>query len=177
LLNPLRHDLHELDRDIEVQEIHIVVLQTVLEKAPGPDGYIGAFFKACWDIIKHDLVGAISEIFDLRAGCWNLPNSANIVLIEKKEGAQYIGDYRPISIMHSISKLLAKIFANRLSPHLDSLISRSRSVFIKGRSIQDNFQYVQGAVNHFYQSKTPVLLLKLDITKAFDSVRWKSWNK
>jgi retron-type reverse transcriptase len=95
------------------------------------------------------------------------------VLLEKKEGAQYIGDYRPISIMHIISKLLAKILANRLAPRLDSLISRSQVAFIKGRSIHVNFQYVQGAVKHFHQAKTPMLLLKLDITKALDNVRWK----
>jgi retron-type reverse transcriptase len=73
--------------------------------------------------------------------------------------------------MHSISKLLAKILANRLAPHLDSLISRIQSTFIKGRSIHDNFQYMQGVVNHFHQAKTSMLLLKLDITKAFDNVR------
>jgi retron-type reverse transcriptase len=94
------------------------------------------------------------------------------VLIVKK-GAQSIGDYRRISIMHSISKLLAKILTNRLAPRLDSLISQSQSAFIKGQSIQDNFQYVQGVVNHFRQANTHMLLLKLDITKAFDSVRWE----
>jgi hypothetical protein len=131
--------LQELDRPVGIEEIHDVVLQTAPKKAPGLDGYIGAFFKACWDIVKHDLVAAINEIFELRPGCWNLLNSANIVLIEKKEGAQSIGDYRPINIMHSISKLLAKILANRLTPRLDSLISQSQSALIKGQSIQDNF--------------------------------------
>jgi hypothetical protein len=71
--------------------------------------------------------------------------------------------------MHTISKLLA----NRLAPRLVSLISHSQSVFIKGRSIYDNFQYVQGAVKHFHQTKAPMLLLKLDITKAFNSVQWE----
>jgi hypothetical protein len=172
-LQLIRHDLHDLDRDITEQEIYAAILATAPEKAPGPDGYIGAFFKVCWDIIKVDLIDAIFEIFALRAGCWNLLNSANIILLQKKDGAQSITDYRPISMMHNISKLLAKILANRLAPRLDSLVLHSHSAFIKGRSIQDNFQYVKGAANHFYQAKTPMLLLKLDITKAFDSVRWE----
>jgi hypothetical protein len=46
-------------------------------------------------------------------------------------------------------------------------------VFIKGRSIQDNFQYVKRDVNHFHIAKTPMLLVKLDIAKSFDSVRWE----
>jgi hypothetical protein len=39
--------------------------------------------------------------------------------------------------------------------------------------MHDNFQYVQGVVKHFHQAKTPMLLFKLDIAKAFDSVRWE----
>jgi retron-type reverse transcriptase len=48
-----------------------------------------------------------------------------------------------------------------------------QSAFIKGRSIHDNFQYVKGAANHFHNAKTPMLLLKLDIAKAFDNIRWE----
>jgi hypothetical protein len=112
-------------------------------------------------------------MFSLRPACWNLLNSAHIVLIEKKEGVESIGVYRRISIMHSTAKPLAKILANRLAPKLDKLISHSQSAFIKGRSIQDNFQYIKGAANHFHQAKTPMLMLKLDIAKAFDNVRWE----
>jgi hypothetical protein len=48
---------------------------------------------------------------------------ANIVLLPKKDGAQSLADYQPISIMHSVSKLLAKILANQLAPKMDKLIS------------------------------------------------------
>jgi hypothetical protein len=118
-------------------------------------------------------VAAIKELFNLIAGCWNLLNSANVVLLEKKEGAKTIGEYRPISIMHSVGKIVTEILANRLSPHLNRLVSNIQSAFIKDRSIHDNFQYVNGAVNHFHNSKTLMFLLKLDIAKVFDSVRWK----
>jgi len=58
-------------------------------------------------------------------------------------------------------------------PHMNSLISKSQSAFIKKRSIHDNFMSVQCAIRRFHRSKTPSLFLKLDITKAFDSVRWE----
>jgi hypothetical protein len=171
LLGQNQCDLLDLERDVTEEEIFAAVMQIHSEKAPGPDGCTGAFFKACWSIIKADLVAAIQEIFALRSGCWNLFNSAHIVLIEKKEAAEEIGDYRPISMLHSVAKILAKIMAARLAPHLDQLVSHSQSDFIKGRSIHDNFQYVKGAANHFHNAKAPMLLLKLDIAKAFDNVR------
>jgi hypothetical protein len=46
-------------------------------------------------------------------------------------------------------------------------------VFIQGRSIHDNFKYIQGVVQHFHSAKTQTLLLKLDIAKAFDSIQWE----
>jgi hypothetical protein len=141
------------------------------EPALGPDGFIGSFYKECWDIIKHRH-GDQGNVCTL-GSCWNLLNSAHITLIEKKDEAQAIGDYCPISVMHSIAKLLAKILTIWLANHLDKLVSRSQSTFIKGRNIHDNFQYVQGAFKHFHQAKTSMLLLKLDITKAFDNVRWE----
>jgi uncharacterized protein (DUF952 family) len=75
--------------------------------------------------------------------------------------------------MHSVGKLLTKLLALRLFAHLNKLVSKSQGDFIKLRSIHDNFQFVRGAMNHFYSSKTHMLLLKLDIAKVFDSVRWK----
>ncbi|KAK1616134.1 hypothetical protein QYE76_021651 [Lolium multiflorum] len=55
---------------------------------------------------------------------------------------------------------------------MDDLVSPCQSAFISGRSIQDNFLYVQNIAKHYHQTKTPALLLKLDIAKAFDTVSW-----
>lgn len=55
---------------------------------------------------------------------------------------------------------------------MEKLISRSQSAFIKGRSIHDNFLYVRNMARRFHRHRTPTLLMKLDISKAFDSVRW-----
>jgi mannosylglycoprotein endo-beta-mannosidase len=133
----------------------------------------GLFYKLAWDIIKGDLMQALQQIYNLRGNMCSLFNSTNVTLLPKKEDIVCPTDFRPISLMHSVAKILTKILANKLAPHLSSLVSPCQSAFIKGRSIQDNFQYIQGAVNHFHCSKTPMLFLKLDIAKAFDSVRWE----
>jgi hypothetical protein len=96
-----------------------------------------------------------------------------VVLLPKKEGAEEISDYRPISLIHAVSKIIAKILALRLSPHMDVLVSHAQSAFIKTRSIHDNFMYVRNLARRLHVRKTPTLLFKLDIRKAFDSVKWE----
>ena len=91
---------------------------------------------------------------------------------KKKEGAKCAGDYRPISLIHGIGKLISKVLTLRLQPHMGTLISHAQSAFIKKRCIHDNFMYVRNLTRKFHQTRTPTLLLKLDITKAFDLVRW-----
>jgi hypothetical protein len=99
-------------------------------------------------------------------------NSANVVLLPKKSDAIVVADYRPISLTHSLAKLISKLLATRLALELDSLVSRAQSAFIKRRSVQDNFLYTQNVVRALHRSKKSGLFLKLDIAKAFDSVWW-----
>jgi hypothetical protein len=82
-------DLQVLDSELTEAEIQAAVMQLPTEKAPGPDGYTGAFYKSCWNIIRADLVATLRQIFALRADAWELLNSANITLLPKK-GAQVI---------------------------------------------------------------------------------------
>ena len=83
-----------------------------------------------------------------------------------------MSDYCPISLIHSVAKIFSKLLANRLAPHLDGLVSKCQSAFIRKRCIQDNFLYVQNIVRQFHKTKTPALFLKLDIQKAFDTINW-----
>jgi retron-type reverse transcriptase len=94
------------------------------------------------------------------------------VLIPKKEGGGLISDSRPISLIHAISKIITKMLALCLQPFMNSLISNNQSAFIKRRAIHDNFMYVCNLARRFHTSQTPTVLLKLDISKVFDSVRW-----
>jgi hypothetical protein len=82
-----------------------------------------------------------------------------------------VKDFRPISLVHSFAKLITKVLANRLAGKLNEMVSPMQSAFIKGRFIQDNFMLVQQTSKLFHH-QNQARLLKLDITKAFDSVSW-----
>jgi hypothetical protein len=131
-LNITSHDLHDLDAPFSEEELKTAVMQTPKERGPGRDGYTGLFYKICWDIIKVDLLAALQQVYQLRGQWWQLLNSANVTLLPKKEEPTSASDYRTINLMHSLAKLLSKILANRLAPHLSALVSPCQSAFIKG---------------------------------------------
>ena len=68
----------------------------------------------------------------------NLLNATFIALIPKKNDASNIRDFRPISLVGSLYKILAKVLANRLKVVLDKLISESQNSFVGGRQILDS---------------------------------------
>jgi hypothetical protein len=68
------------------------------DKAPGPDG--GAFFKACWETIRVDVMAAINSLFSMNAQGFEWLNSASIVLLPKKVEAMRVTDFRPTHQPH-----------------------------------------------------------------------------
>lgn len=71
-------------------------------------------------------------------------NEANIVLLPKKQEPATVSDYRPISLINSLTKVITKILATRLAPHMNELVSHAQNAFIKRRCVHDNFLYAQG---------------------------------
>lgn len=89
-------------------------------------------------------------------------NAAYITLLPKQDSIM-AKDFRPISLIHSFAKLLTKVLANRLRNHMDEIVSKNQSVFIKVCSIQDNFMLVQQTARFLHAQKQSRILIKLDI--------------
>ncbi len=143
------------------------------EKAAGPDGYTGAFYKNWWHIIKREILEVFQCFYNLSGGNFGSISRAMIAVLPKKDSPSLVHDFRPISLIHLVAKLISKTLAMRLAQRLDGLISHAQSAFIKKRCIQDNFLYVRNMVCSMHMQRKPCLFFKLDIAKAFDSVSWE----
>jgi mannosylglycoprotein endo-beta-mannosidase len=75
-------------------------------------------------------------------------------------------------LIHGVAKWVAKVISNRLSPLLPGMVGAHQSAFVHGRCLHENFMMVQGTARKLHCLKQPTILLKLDITKAFDMVDW-----
>ena len=130
-------DSHNLDEVFSEEEIWTVIKDIPADQAPGPDGFIGLLFTKSWPIIKGDVIAPIRKFFLCNGRGFGRLNQALVTLIPKKPDACLVGDFRPISLMHNIPKICAKLMASKLALHMPDLVQINQSAFIRWRSIDE----------------------------------------
>lgn len=75
-------------------------------------------------------------------------NDTNVVFIPKKEHADNMKDLWPIALCNVLSKIIAKVLANRIRSILPSIITEHQSAFVLCRSIQDNILVAFEVLHH-----------------------------
>ncbi|GKE85937.1 RNA-directed DNA polymerase, eukaryota, partial [Tanacetum coccineum] len=126
----------ELDRAVSRDEIRKAVWNCGENKSPGPDGYTFEFFRKYWSLVGADFCDAVDYFFKsgtFPRGC----NSSFIALIPKVNDAKFVNDFRPISLIGCVYKVITKVLANRLATVISDLVSETQSAFVANRQILD----------------------------------------
>lgn len=161
----------DLTAPFSLLEIEEVIKTSDGSKSPGPDGFNFAFFKEFWYLLKHE----VRIMFDQFHANEKIPKSFLsffVTLIPKVNALMSLNQYRPISLLGSLYKLLSKVLASRLSKVINSIISVSQSAFLKGRHLVDGVLIVNEVVDLAKRANRECLILKVDFEKAYDSVDW-----
>ncbi|GAU48973.1 hypothetical protein TSUD_245640 [Trifolium subterraneum] len=140
-------------------------------KSSGPDGINFGFIKDFWTDMQGDVMRFISE-FHRNGRLTKGLNVTFIALIPKVESPQRLNDFRPISLVGSLYKILAKVLANRLPLVMDNVISESQTAFVWDRQILDGILIANEVVDEARRVKKELMLFKVDFEKAYDFVDW-----
>ncbi|GKB95769.1 RNA-directed DNA polymerase, eukaryota [Tanacetum coccineum] len=170
--NRLNHEQStELESSITREEIRNAVWGCGENKSPGPDGFTFEFFRKFWSVVGPDFCTAVEWFFDhasFSIGC----NSSFIALIPKSLDPKSVGDYRPISLIGSMYKVITKILATRLSVVISDLISDVQTAFLPNRQILDGPFIINELLARCHHKKQRAMVFKVDFAKAYDSIRW-----
>lgn len=142
------------------------------DKSPGPDGFTSEFFKSAWSIIGKDFLAAIKSFF-VKGFLSKRINSPILALIPKKDVVKEIKDSKPISCCNVLYKVISKLLANRLKGLLPKFIAWNQSAFVNGRLLMENMLLAIELIKDYHKDFIfPRCAMKIDISKAFDSVQW-----
>ncbi|KAK3217752.1 hypothetical protein Dsin_011722 [Dipteronia sinensis] len=122
-----------LEIEFSVEEVWMTLCSCDGSKASGPDGLNLHFVKANWDDIREDFMDFLKEFHKIWAIVKDL-NRSFIALIPKVGKPENMGDFRPISLIESMYKVLAKVLANGIKKVMNSVISESQMAFVLGLS-------------------------------------------
>nr|GEX42708.1 RNA-directed DNA polymerase, eukaryota [Tanacetum cinerariifolium] len=134
----------KLESDVSNEEIKRAIWDCGIDKSPGPDGFTFGFYRRFWNLIENDVYDAVKYFITYGV----IPkgfNSYFIALILKIPDANTVKDFRPISLIGSLYKIITKILANRLVGVLGDIVN---------------------------EIKKQTLIFNVDFEKAYDSVRW-----
>jgi len=163
-----------MKEDLKIGELEAAMRKLKPKKAPGPDGVSNDMLKHLGPIAKKTLL----EIFNR---CWHageVPQTwkeAHVIPILKKgKDKTNPANYRPISLLSCVGKLMERIVTCRLTWYLESqnIISSTQTGYRQHRSTEDQLAYLTQDIENAFQDKRKLLAVFFDLSRAFDRV-WK----
>ncbi len=139
-------------------------------KSPDIDGLSVEFYTHFWDTIKSPLVKMYKECIIRREMTVTMKQGIISLIPKANKDILSIDNWRPITLLTVDYKVLALVYANRLKTNLDSIISETQSVFLKGHHISNNIRLVLDLLDYADSVHSNSLILFLDFYKAFDTI-------
>ena len=151
-------------------EIEKILDQLPNKRSSGYDGVSNVLLKE----LKTELKCPLAQIFNKSMQTGVFPKSmkhAEVVPLYKAGLKNQTTNYRPISLLLTLSKLLEKVMYNRTYNFLnDSQIYSSQYGFRKNHSCDNAISELVGTIVKGWEKKESTLAIFLDLSKAFDTL-------
>ncbi|KAI5644176.1 reverse transcriptase (RNA-dependent DNA polymerase) domain-containing protein [Phthorimaea operculella] len=141
------------------------------KKAPGKDDIPAELFKYCGTNTKKQLYNIICTCYETG----NLPEdfcTSKTIFLPKKGNATECNNYRTISLLTHVSKILLKIIQLRLNNKIEENLSEDQFGFRKNRGTREAIIALRLIIERRLELNKNTYIGFIDLEKAFDNVDW-----
>lgn len=152
-------------------EVHTTLMNLKNDSAPGCDNIPTKFLKYVADVIVPIISHLVNVCFD--KGIFpNLLKHAIITPVYKNGDKEEVNNYRPISVLSALSKIVEKLINCRLLKYFESfnILSANQFGFRQGKCTEDAVAAITSLIVKNLDIGDKCLAVFLDIKKAFDTV-------
>jgi Reverse transcriptase (RNA-dependent DNA polymerase) len=126
----------DLDAELSLNELDKALENCNMTSAPGLDGLSNHFIKEFWPYLRNPLL-KYANCCKAKGRLTDSFRRAKIRLIPKKGDTSKINNWRPISLLNCLYKILSRTFAARLSKYMDKLTPIAQTGYSKTRRCQE----------------------------------------
>ena len=155
--------------EISIAETRLIVDNIDPNKATGPDDISGRIIKEC----SKEISPSLTMLFNMSLGSGIVPDmwkEANVVPVFKKGDKTQCSNYRPISLLCIISKILERALLNQIKNEIIPMITKFQHGFLHGKSTETQMLSVFDNISEVLDKGGQTDIIYLDFSKAFDSV-------
>jgi len=153
----------------QLSDIQVILKNINIKKSAGPGMILPSLVKMCSNVIDNPLTELIGHIIanDIFP---DSPKIAHVTPCYKKKGRTDKANYRPVSVIGSLPKILERYIQNKLCEHIDKCLSTIISAYRKNYSANHVLIRMIEKWKKQMDNKMFVGAVLMDLSKAFDCV-------
>ena len=161
---------NKLEGKLLVEEASNYMKHCRSDASPGSSGFTGAFYKFFWRNLKHFVVNSLNYAYE--TGNLSISQKLGVLILLPKpdKDKRFLANWRPISLLNHVYKILSGALTERLKPALESIIHTDQKGFVSGRYIGEVVRNTYDVLEYAKSKNRAGLLLLIDFEKAFDSI-------